>query len=131
MDTFFPALAVLLFVLLMIVLFLGSAVGFAKRLLSPKLQDHPTCCYCGYIIMGIVGSTCPECGCDLQVAGVRPPKSHVAGHSWIDFLPTIGFYKQAMGPLLIYTLALSFITIAAALLISHEIWPSHKDTKLN
>jgi hypothetical protein len=131
MDTLLVAVAVVLFVLLGIVFFLGSAVGVVKRLFTPRLQDHPTCGYCGYIIQGIASPNCPECGCDFQIAGVRPPKSIGSGDSWEDFLPTLGFYKQAMAPLLIYTLILMFLSIAGALLVNHEIWPSHKESRFN
>jgi hypothetical protein len=34
--------------------------------------EHPTCGFCGYIIRGIEGFICPECGRDLREVGIIP-----------------------------------------------------------
>jgi hypothetical protein len=54
-----------------------AAAGFvvARGVRRPAATDpeHPTCGQCGYIVHGIEGFTCPECGGDLREVGIIPP----------------------------------------------------------
>jgi hypothetical protein len=61
-------------------LFLIAAVGFIIARLVTKPAPHAsaesTCGNCGYIVRGISGTICPECGRDLLEVGIIPPGGH-------------------------------------------------------
>jgi hypothetical protein len=58
--------------------FLLAFLYLLYRSLRPSLNlrkaaTEPTCASCGYTILGLTTSTCPECGKDLLVTGIIPP----------------------------------------------------------
>ena len=38
-----------------------------------RAAAEPTCAACGYIVLGLTTTTCPECGSDFLITGVLPP----------------------------------------------------------
>jgi hypothetical protein len=62
---------------LVFILFAFAAIGFivARSVRRPAAADaeHPTCGRCDYIVRGIEGFICPECGGDLREVGIIPP----------------------------------------------------------
>lgn len=47
-----------------------GAVALWRGLYPKRIGSQPFCPQCEYELTGIVISTCPECGCDLQASGV-------------------------------------------------------------
>jgi hypothetical protein len=45
--------------------------------------EHPTCGFCGYIVRGIEGFTCPECGRGLREVGIIPPGARRPMHNTV------------------------------------------------
>ena len=57
-------------------LFVGGVFAAARAWGKPRGTAHaeePTCGFCGYIVRGIEGFVCPECGRDLREVGIIPP----------------------------------------------------------
>lgn len=54
--------------ILFIIVFLGWRVLFARRI------ERPCCTNCRYEVEGLPTSICPECGADLQKAGILQPR---------------------------------------------------------
>src|SRR2546423_15664322 len=48
-----------------LLLFLIGATLFAIGLRGRHINDHPLCARCGFDLLGIPATTCPECGGDL------------------------------------------------------------------
>jgi len=70
-DTMSPILVALLpFFVVGVVFALTRALGPRSRVAH---AEEPTCGKCGYIVRGIEGFTCPECGSDLREVGIIPP----------------------------------------------------------
>lgn len=42
-----------------------------------KVSGEPRCANCGYVVKGLLGCTCPECGANLRRVGVRTGKNPV------------------------------------------------------
>jgi hypothetical protein len=57
-------------------IFVGIVLVVSRALAKPRgaaHADEPTCGQCGYIVRGIEGWICPECGGDLREVGIIPP----------------------------------------------------------
>ena len=57
--------------------FVGAVLLMSRALVKPRAPaaraEEPTCGKCGYIVRGIAGWTCPECGSDLREVGIVAP----------------------------------------------------------
>jgi len=75
----------------MIALLLVGLTVLACLLLARHYRQRtfsdPTCAQCDYIVVGLPGCTCPECGADLSRSGaVRPPRQRKLMHRGILFV---------------------------------------------
>lgn len=70
-------MALAIFSLLLILLVLaGLVVGIVLWLGGkPAASGGMSCGHCGYLVKGLGGWACPECGADLREAGIRPQGS--------------------------------------------------------
>ncbi|HZL37940.1 MAG TPA: TIM barrel protein [Tepidisphaeraceae bacterium] len=70
---------------------LGGLFLWLSRQGGRKLGPEPRCTACGYIVHGLPGSICPECGADLRAAGAvtaggrLPPSRFARVGGWSIF----------------------------------------------
>ena len=92
---------------------LGAAVGVAVWLAVLLVRGRkgtgptgPVCAACGYSVVGLATTTCPECGGDLRGVGIVAPGGRRHGHGLLSAV-------------LVYTALLLFVaTVATSVLVS-------------
>ena len=52
----------------------GGAIAMYFVLRGKRSGAEPCCATCGYAVVGLPSSICPECGSDVEKAGVIPPR---------------------------------------------------------
>jgi len=92
-----------LIVTTLLLLLIGLLVYLQRRRMIPP-GELPRCGACGYVVKGLPGNICPECGGDLNVVGIvrpgqrRRPSRLAAAVQWTVLLMLLAPFVLGAGP---------------------------------